>query len=537
MLLAIVPTRLIPVSPLRNPQPPACFRTMPRPSRPFKLLLIAVFLTVTQRLQPAAAASPTTCPLGHGVDPASTRPVCRACAPGTAADSRISPPICAPCPANTYTTRSAVVSTSLCLPCRPRTASSPNSTSCVPCRTGTVRTPCGNCLRCPPGTMFGLLDLDTAAVDGTASRKCRCSPCDAGSVSPRSNARFCTPCPDGQEPDATRTRCVRRNCAVGTFCQAASLDCVMCLGASVRPSSSASSSTLCTPCGPRHVVRKPGPKRVCRSCPAGSYVTNSVQPAWRFEDRECKKCPVGKTTRGTGKAYCRAAGATCPTGMFVDGDGDCESCPAGHFRDVGTGGGNKCRACRGGHASEGGVATSCVKCTGRYSNVSEDGRRCVCAAGYEAGRSGKCQPCKPGLHKPPFSELIDVCIPCPAHTFASRRAATACTPCPFQTSSAATHGRKCEPVPSCRAGYFVPDAARGLGDEEGGVLPDGGEMDSPIFPCYDVCVSVISGCPQGLRVVRRSGRLFCIDRSREIVCPKGYRLSSKLAVGCILENL
>lgn len=196
------------------------------------------------------------------------------CSLCTAPLARLTPSLCAPCPANHYRAADG----DGCLACPLGFISSPGSTSCTEntniCPVGHFLSPATKiCTPCPHGLM------------GNGST---CAECQPGFAMAHVNDTVCTPCPTLFYRSTGMSKC--QLCPLGTVVNANRSACTACPAGRHRPDATVT---------------------VCSDCPENRFAASPGTVA-------CTRCPVGQWTNGqTGKTSCQ----TCPVGLSTFSDG------------------------------------------------------------------------------------------------------------------------------------------------------------------------------------------------------------------------
>lgn len=442
-----------------------------RISKMFRVLTtLLVYFSIINTVKHSALA--IVCDVGRYATPTG----CKKCPKGTFNGKLSNATSCNPCKEGTYAEKRGTVSSQLCLECPPDSVSPAGASSCKRCTDGYVRA-CDNCVRCPPGTEirpFG---------------SCGCEKCsDRSYYAPDWNTDFCIPCPYGLVASDDHTKCVPADCGDGY--EFDGYECIPCEYNTYRKGN----MTQCEEC-PFGLVTNDfsGPNSDCIICPAGSYTTDSVSQTFTFESVPfCLNCPANTTTRAAGQTLCRRIGSPCAPNSVKDFDGDCKTCDYNHRFKYKT---RTCVPCSKGYYAPRGALKQCLKCP--HKSTAGLYGRCGCNAGLGL-RNGTCQPCAAGTASGFFS---NECTPCSPGQIAPREGMPSCIDCPEGTRTVRTDRTKCVAIPKCKPGFIFSNMFLPFADPE--------------------CISVRSGCVEGLKRVTRKRTTVCVDAERGVVCPPG----------------
>lgn len=153
--------------------------------------------------------------------------------------------------------------------------------------------------------------------------------------------------------------------------------------------------------------------------------------------------------------------------------------------------------------------TSCLKCPpGTYQPYDQNMSKCLsCPVNTFTASSGVvdrtlCQSCPINSFAKPGSSKCTKCPGSkvrlsPTSTKCSLCSSIQCKPCP---KNFVRCGDQCKPQPNCPSGFIPPP------------------KDSSYFP-DSVCISPVTGCPKGLKLLRWIRRPLCVNSKGDVVCP------------------
>ncbi len=332
----------------------------------------------------------TLCSAGYGQQSAGG--TCEQCLVGTYRLGPESTPSlsCLPCPAGKYTDTEAQFK---CLDCNVGAGfaclGADVSDSGKACAAGKFSSGSGKvtaCTNCPVGTFSTVTALTSSTL---------CSPCSAGLYGATTglSTPACTGvCDAGKFSGPGESTCSKCSVAAGYYCPAGSQE----VGGEACPAGSYSSAlgqvaTCAGQCpagtfGADGVVGMTTAADACMDCEVGKYSdTNGLA-------RECKLCPLGTYVSFEGATAC----ALCEPGTYSDGLGsamcvECTpgcACPQGAKKDCAV-------PCPTNSFSEAG-ASACTLCAaGKFSLAqSTSNADCTdCAAGFTSVSGGPCKAC------------------------------------------------------------------------------------------------------------------------------------------------
>lgn len=324
----------------------------------------------------------------------------------------------APCPANTFTNKTAATLLGDCVPCPSGTVSTAGSSSCVlssagcPAGSYTASLAPLTCTPCPAGSY--------ALLPGSLT----CTPCETGTYSTSGSAFPCSMCPQGFFcPSGVMTPCPQGTYGDRTGQVYQSQACTSCLPGTYQPSLSATSLAACTACASGFFSSAPASSS-CTPCSPGkaSPLAGSKSP------NTCTACSPGKYTGLPGQSTCTEI---CPSGWIGNATGGttlelaCLPCPAGSYSSFE--GSLRCTQCPPGQYAELTGSTYCEDCPiGYFSNTPS------------ATSSQSCTPCSAGSYNPAPGQTSSGCIPCP--------------PGSASFTEGASLSSQCQP---CSAGFFA----------------------------------------------------------------------------------
>jgi len=259
-------------------------------------------------------------------------------------------------------------------------------------------------------------------------------------------------------------------------------------------------------------------------CPQGTF---SPTPASNVS--ECKPCPAGFMTRGTGSMEC----IRCNPGYYEIDRKTCVGCPMGTFSHTGVASPEECTPCPAGMVTRSTGNTECQRCgagtyevdrkncvncpQGTFSPIGvKDVSECqTCPAGQYTQYTGskECQKCGPGTYE------LDrrTCVGCPQGTYSlvGVTKPSECKPCPAGFMTRSTGNTDCI---RCNPGYYESERKNCLGCPQGTFSLIGVAGPSECTPCPPGMITRSAG---NTECQRCQGGTYEVERKNCVNCPAG----------------